>query len=77
MTIYSGKDNTDYYYCKDCDIVQFEEWLLTSLLFILYIAYMIYDIPNFTDEQLQGELRSTIKYAQALLEEIDRREQEK
>lgn len=25
MTIYSGKDNKDYYYCKDCDIVQFEE----------------------------------------------------
>ena len=38
---------------------------------------MIYDIPNFTDEQLQGELRSSIKYAQALLEEIDKRELEK
>ncbi len=38
---------------------------------------MIYDIPNFTDAQLQGELRSSIKYAQALLEEIDRRELDK
>lgn len=38
---------------------------------------MIYKIPTFTDSQLQGELRSTIEYAQALLEEIDKRKLEK
>jgi hypothetical protein len=38
---------------------------------------MIYKIPTFTDKQLQGELRSAIEYAQALLEEIDKRKQEK
>ena len=24
MTIYSGKDNQDYYYCRDCDIIEFK-----------------------------------------------------
>ncbi len=38
---------------------------------------MIYKIPTFTDSQLQGELKSAIEYAQALLEEIDKRKLEK
>ena len=24
MTIYSGKDNKDYYYCRECDIIEYE-----------------------------------------------------
>ncbi len=24
MTIYSGKDNKDYYYCRECDIIEFK-----------------------------------------------------
>ena len=24
MTIYSGKDNKDYYYCRECNIIQYK-----------------------------------------------------